>query len=253
MPGARELVAALADVYRYPASAAPGGGWVRGNMIASVDGAIALDGRSGGLSGVADRLVFWLLRSLADVIVVGAGTAREEGYGQVSRRDVWPELRAGRSPVPPVAVLTRSLDLPLNGRLFGGRPGCEESPRTIVLTTAQVPAERRAAAARVAEVVVAGERDVTASAAVTALAARGYGRILTEGGPRLLGELSAAGMLDELCLTISPVLEGGRSPTRALAAPPGPAGPAGPVRLRLGTLLEDDGYLFARYVRDQPP
>src|SRR5215472_15738405 len=70
-----ELVAALGEIYAYPA-----GRWVRANMIASVDGAIAVEGRSGPLSGVADKLVFAVLRSLADVIVVGARTVRAERY-----------------------------------------------------------------------------------------------------------------------------------------------------------------------------
>ncbi len=250
-PGVSDLISALAAIY-----ATPGGQWVRGNMIASVDGAIALDGRSGGLSGAADRLMFWVLRSLADVVLVGAGTAREEQYGQARPADVWQSLRAGRSAAPPIAVVTRRLDLALDSRLFGAgprrgaaEPGSAESPRTIVLTTELVPEHRLKAAARVAEVIVAGEQDVTAAAAVAALAERGHRRILAEGGPRLLGELAAAGLLDELCLTISPVLEGGRSAARLLSAPTGTGAGLAPTALRLASLLEDEGFLFARYLR----
>src|SRR5262249_11907888 len=111
---AEDLASTLAAIY-----ACPEGLWVRGNMIASVDGAIALNGRSGGLSGAADRLMFWVLRSLADVVLVGAGTVRAELYGQVRPADVWQGLRAGRPATPPIAVLTRRLDLDLGGRLFG--------------------------------------------------------------------------------------------------------------------------------------
>jgi riboflavin biosynthesis pyrimidine reductase len=242
---AEDVVASLAAVY-----ACPEGLWIRGNMIASVDGAIALDGRSGGLSGAADRLMFWVLRSLADVVLVGAGTVRAEQYGQVRPSDMWQGLRAGRPATPPIAVLTRRLDLDLDGRLFGRtrteEPGADASSRTIVLTTKLVPDPRLKAAAAVADVIVAGEHDVTPAATIQALAERGYRNILAEGGPRLLGELTAAGLLDELCLTISPILEGGHSVARTLSAPAGAV--AGPAQLRLASLLEDDGFLFSRYL-----
>lgn len=240
-PGVDRLVDELAAVY-----AVPGRLWVRANMVASVDGAVSADGRSGGLSGAADRLVFSVLRSLADVVVVGAGTARAERYRKVAAADVWPRLRAGRQPTPPVAVLTRRLDLDLGERLFG-RAGADEAARTIVLTTRQAPADRVAAAARVGDVVLAGSADVTAGAAIDALARRGHRSILVEGGPAVLGQLVAAGLLDELCLTISPVLEGGRAPRAAAAS--GSAGRAGLTGLRLATVLEDDGFLLTRYLR----
>jgi riboflavin biosynthesis pyrimidine reductase len=244
-PG-EELIDFLARSYAPPAA----GRWVRANMVASVDGAISVDGRSGGLAGVADRLVFRVLRSLADVVLVGAGTARAERYGQVRPGDVWLRLRRDKPPTPPIAVVTRRLDLPLDSRLFGGqdRPGGDNAPRTIVLTTELVPKDQLKAAGEVADVIVAGERDVPAAAAISALTDRGYQHILTEGGPRLLGGLIAAGLLDELCLTVSPVLEGGHSAARVTAAPvEAPVVP--PVQLRLEVLLEDDGYLFSRYIR----
>ncbi len=256
-PGAADdLVAALADVYAFPDRL-----WVRANMIASVDGAVALDGRSGGLSGAADRLVFTVLRSLADVIVVGAGTARAELYRQAQPAELWQQLRPGRPPAPPVAVITRRLRLDLGSRLFGpcdqgrsGSPGPRPSQaanagtglaRTIVLTTELAPADRLAAAARVADVVVVGADSVTATAAIETLAGRGYRRILVEGGPTLLGQFAAEGLLDELCLTISPLLEGGHAADRMTSR----RGPAEVTGLRLQTLLEDGGFLLSRYVR----
>ncbi len=122
-------------------------------MVASADGAAALDGRSGGLSGDADRLVFSVLRSLADVILVGAGTARAEGYRPVRPGEVWTALRDGRAPVPPIAVVTGKLDLNEDAPLLAG---AAEGARTIVLTSQAAPAARRAAVARHADVVVAG-------------------------------------------------------------------------------------------------
>jgi riboflavin biosynthesis pyrimidine reductase len=242
-PGAAsDLVTALAEIY-----ACPAGPWIRANMIASVDGAIALDGRSGGLSGAADRLLFTVLRSLADVVLVGAGTARAERYRQAQPGELWQQLRVGRPPAPPVAVITKRLDLELGGRLFGPAPGGRSASlaRTIVLTTQLAPADRLAAAQRVADVIVAGPETVSAQAAIDALLARGYGAILVEGGPMLLGQMAAACLLDEVCLTISPVLEGGYAKGRVTAN----RGRAALTGLRLATVLEDEGFLLTRYVR----
>ncbi len=254
-PDVAELVAALAAVYAYPEA---GGPWVRANMIESADGAVSVDGRSGALSGPADHLVFSILRSLADVIVVGAATARVERYGQVRRREVWPRLRAGRSPVPPIAVLSNRINLDIDGRLLAGWPSGQADPdpaRTIVLTTADAPPDRLAAARRVADVRISGEHAVTAAAVVETLADLGYRRILVEGGPAVLGQFAAAGLVDDLCLTISPVLEGGHAaritvtPGSAAGQPERPGGGASPLRLALASLLEEDGYLLARYLR----
>jgi riboflavin biosynthesis pyrimidine reductase len=233
-------VAALAALYAYPAvGAAP---WLRATMVASADGAATLDGRSGGLSGDADRLVFSVLRSLADVILVGAGTARSERYRPVRPGEVWTALRDGRAPVPPIAVVTGKLDLNEDAPLLAGAEGT----RTIVLTSQAAPAARRAAVARHADLVVAGPDAVTPAAAVDALAARGYRRVLLEGGPGLLGQVAAAGLLDELCVTISPVLEGGRA-GRILTAPQ--SGPGAATRLTVAHVLEDHGALLCRYLR----
>ena len=237
-------ITALAALYAYPAARpAP---WLRATMVASADGAATVDGRSGGLSGDADRLVFSVLRSLADIILVGAGTARAEGYRPVRASEVWTELRDGRAPVPPIAVVTRKLDLNENAPLLAP---AAEGARTIVLTSQAAPAARRAAVARHADVVVAGPDAVSPAAAVAALAARGYRRVLVEGGPGLLGQVTAAGLLDELCVTFSPVLEGGRA-SRILAAPQ--AGPGAATGLRLAHVLEDHGALLCRYLRADP-
>jgi riboflavin biosynthesis pyrimidine reductase len=257
-------VMALAGLYAYPAGEALDRPWLRANMVVSVDGAASLAGRSGGLSGPADRLLFSVLRSLADVIVVGAATARAERYRPAAERAIWAVLREGRAPTPPIAVVTRELSLDPDSPLIALAP--VGSP-TIVLTTAAAPDRRRAAVARHAEVVVAGQDSLTPAAVIGALAERGYRRVLTEGGPNLLGQFTAAGLLDDLCLTISPLLEGGRA-GRILTADdgaggPGPAGQAGnagdaataggpraAAGLRLTHVLEDQGTLLCRYLRD---
>jgi riboflavin biosynthesis pyrimidine reductase len=245
-PAAEPAVTALASLYAYPAAGTAAGPWLRANMVVSADGAASLAGRSGGLSGPADRLVFSVLRSLADVILVGAGTARVERYRPALQRNIWPALRDGRAPTPPIAVVTRDLNLDPDSPLLVSAPA---GSRTIVLTTAAAPGARRAAVARHADVVVAGDSGLTPAAVIGALAERGHRRLLTEGGPNLLAQFTDAGLLDDLCLTVSPVLEGGRA-GRILMAPEG-AGQGGPeTRLRLAHVLEDEGSLLCRYLRD---
>ncbi len=232
-----DLVGAVAGIYTFPDRL-----WVKANFVASIDGAISADGRSSGLSGAADRLVFTVLRSLADVVVAGAGTVRAERYRQAQPDELWQSLRTGRPPAPPIAVITRRLELDLSDRLFGHGPGLA---RTIVLTTELAGEERLKHAARVADVVVAGAETVSAQAVVDALAARGHRAILVEGGPMLLGQLVAEGLLDELCLTISPLLEGGHAAGRLTTR----RGPTEITAMRLASVLEDDGFLLSRYVR----
>lgn len=257
-PAGPAALAALAAFYPYPeAGEQASRPWVRANMIFSADGAATVDGRSGGLSGRADRAVFSVLRSLADVILVGAGTARIEQYRPVQLAEAWPALRAGRSPTPPIAVVTRQLTgLDPDGPLLITEPG---QARTIVFTTEAAPADLRARAARAADVIVAGPDLVQPEAIIGALAERGYRRVLTEGGPRLLEQIVAAGLLDELCLTVSPVLAGGWA-GRIVAAPPasgtraaraGRPAQLGPAELRLAHVLEDGGHLLCRYLRTE--
>jgi riboflavin biosynthesis pyrimidine reductase len=241
-PASLAAARVLARRYAYPDGRGGGGRpWLRANMICSADGAATLGGHSGGLSSPADRMVFAVLRTLADVILVGAGTARTEGYKPVQPAELWQALRRGRPPVPPIAVLSRALDLDLGAPLITEAP---DEARTILLTTEAAPERRREAASRHARVIVAGRQLVDPAAAITALAALGHTRILTEGGPSVLGQLAAAGLLDELCLTISPVLAGGKAIriTDTAAELPG-------AKLELAGVLTDDGQLLCRYVR----
>ncbi len=227
----------LAALYAYPS-----GPWLRANMVSSADGAAALANVTLGLSSEADRRLFALLRTLADVIVVGAATVRAERYRPVRQHELWPDLRPGRPPTPPIAVVTGRLDLEPSSPLIDSAPA---SARTIVITTAQAPADRRAALEERADVIVAGQETVDLKAAVSALAERGHRRMLAEGGPHLLAQIAGAGLLDELCLTISPLLAGpgtGRIVAGAL-----PAASAQP--LTLAHVLEDNGFLFCRYTR----
>ena len=230
----------LAGLYAYPAAAATGRPWVRANMVESVDGAASVDGRSGGLSGDADRLIFRVLRSLADVVLVGSGTVRDEHYRPAQAFTMVPGLRAGRTATPPIAVVTGRLDLDLSTSLFTEAPA---DARTIVITGEKAPSGRRAAAAAQADVIVAGADHVDLGGALSALAERGLRRVLCEGGPHLLAQLAAAGRLDELCVTVSPLLSGGAA-GRILAGPE----LLGGLSLTLGHVLEDQGFLLCRYL-----
>jgi riboflavin biosynthesis pyrimidine reductase len=228
----------LARLYAYPAASR----WLRANMVTSADGAASLDGVSEGLSSQTDRDVFMLLRALTDVIMVGAGTARAEGYRPARVRDAWRGLRDGRPSTPPIAVISASLNVDPASPLIAGAP---PHARTIVITAAKAPPDRRAELARHADVVVAGEETVDLTAATATLAARGHRRMLAEGGPHLLAQLLEAGLLDELCLTVAPLMAGPgaqRIVAGALAAPC-------PLPLSLAHVLEDNGFLLTRYTR----
>ncbi|WP_345647025.1 pyrimidine reductase family protein [Streptomyces tremellae] len=236
----------LADAYAYPVREA-GRPWLRGNMVTTLDGAAQHEGRSHTISSAADMRVFGVLRALADAVVVGAQTVRQEGYRPVRAREAFAERRAadGRGPAAAVAVVTAGLDLDFSLPLFSA-----PLVPTLVLTGAAAPGERmRAAEAAGAEVVVAGDGSgVDPARAVRELAARGLTRLLTEGGPRLLGQFVAAGVLDELCLTVAPLLVAGGA--QRIAAGPGLDVPA---RFEPVSLLSDDGFLFCRYARAGVP
>jgi riboflavin biosynthesis pyrimidine reductase len=224
----------LAALYEFP-----GPRWLRANMVASADGAGFLEGRTAALSTPADMRLFGLLRVLADVVLVGAGTARVEEYKPARRRPALEDLRAGRSLSVPIALVSRKLKLDFASPLFTDAP---PDARTIVITCAGSPDDQRAAAARVADVIVAGDTAVDLEEALAALRDRGLGRVLCEGGPHLLGQLSAEGLLDELCLTVTPVLAG-PGPTRVVAGAPFPA-----RVMTLEHVLTEDGELFCRYL-----
>jgi riboflavin biosynthesis pyrimidine reductase len=243
------VVRELARLYGSQAAADAGGrqhaSWLRANMVSSADGAAWLNGRSGGLSGPADRMLFTVLRSLADLILVGAGTASAEHYRPAQADGLWADLRPPAAPVPAIAVVTARLRLDPDGQLLAAAaPGAQ----TIVITTASAPADRKAAIARHARIIEAGQDRVDISAAIAELHRLGYARILTEGGPSLLGQIADAGLLDELCLTTSPVLGAG-SASRIVNAPAN-ATDGTTSRLSLRHVLTDESFLFTRYVRE---
>lgn len=237
-------VADVLDPYRDVDRVRAGGGcWVLANMVGGLDGSAAVGGRVGALTGGADAELFRRLRALADVVLVGAQTVRAEGYGPVRLSD---DLRAervaaGRPPVPPVAVVSRSCLLDWSAPLF---TDAEPGSRTMVLTGA---AGAEAVGTGTADVDLLVVPDASPDGAVgppallAALADRGHDIVLCEGGPMLLGELVAAGRLDELCLTLAPVVGGDPLPIVTTVAG---------MALRRFSLCHaatDDGSLFLRY------
>lgn len=226
--------AALADLYRADAPV------TRVNFVTSVDGAVTLDGFSEGLSGGPDKRVFGLLRMLCDGLVVGAGTLRHEGYRAVrltEERRAW-RREHGLVEYPTLVVVSGSLDLNPAQAAFADAP-----VRPIVVTHGRAPADRREAISGVAEVLTAGDDAVDLAAALDRLRERGLAHLLSEGGPHLFGSLTAADLVDEVCLTVSPIVAG-----------PGAgritAGPASPPRgMALRHVLEAEGSLLLRYTR----
>jgi riboflavin biosynthesis pyrimidine reductase len=208
--------------------------WVLVNMIATVDGATAVEGRSGGLGGPADKLVFRALRAVADVILVGAGTVRAESYGT-------PQPMPGRPTPPRLAIVTQSLELDVEARVFTEAP---EGGRPFVVTSEASDPVRRAELSKVAELVLAGRGEVDLGTAVAQLAARGARVVLCEGGPSLNGHLISAGVIDEMCVSLAPLLAAGSSPRVAHGS-----GRPVPHTFSLDRVLESGGYLFLRYVR----
>jgi riboflavin biosynthesis pyrimidine reductase len=217
-------------------------GGLRVDFVASVDGATHAAGRSAGLQTPGDNRVFAVLRDLADVVLVGAGTVAAEGYRpiEVSERRAGVRRQFGLRPVLPTAVVSRGLRLDPAGSLF---TGASAGARTIVLTCAAAPIEAREAFARVADVVICGEGTVEAAPARAALEERGLHRILCEGGPTLFADLVRGGVVDELCLSVTPFLVG-PGPGRIVAGEPFGAQSSG---LTLRGVLEEDGALFLRY------
>ena len=231
---------AIAALYANPSQLGP---WLRVNFVASVDGAASVDGLSGGLGGHADRRVFDILRELSDVVIVGAGTVRSEGYGGL-RLDSGAASRRterGSSPHPVFAIVSKRLDLDPQSSIFTDAP-----VRPIVVTTDASPLHLREPLAAVCDLIIAGENELDPLMMTSALVDRGLDQQHCEGGPALFAALLAGGVVDELCLTVSPLLVGGAS-TRITAGDL-----ANPSSLQLAHVLVSGQTLLLRYLIDGP-
>jgi 5-amino-6-(5-phosphoribosylamino)uracil reductase len=213
--------------------------FVQVNFVASADGGADLGGLSAGLSSPGDRKILMLGRDLADVVLVGWGTARAEKYRGIKRNGRRTRRRAerGLSELPQVAVVSGSCSVPPDAPFV-----TDTVAAPIVITADSSPAERRTALADAGvDVVVAGGDTVEPALALAALAERGLLRVDCEGGPRLFGSLAAAGLVDQLNLTVSPVLAGGGGIGRITAAE------HPPWAMSLESVLTDNGFVMLRY------
>lgn len=248
---------------------------LRVNFIASLDGAATHDGVSGPLNNEVDKLVFDTLRMLSDVVVVGAGTVREEGYGAMVLDDDAVEWRLaqGLPEHPRFALVTSRVDLEPDSAIFTqapvrpivvthtrlaarppiapgveipgtpSGPGAGAGVATAVDADVEARAARIAALTEVADVVECGDTAVDTALMAAELATRGLPQMLSEGGPHLLGALIEADAVDELCLTLAPVLEGGRA-TRITSG-----GAQITREMRLAHAFAEGDMLFLRYLR----
>ena len=230
----------ITDLYAVHDRAVP---WLRVNFVSSVDGAGTHDGLTAGLGTPADKRVFDILRRLCDVVLVGAGTVRAEGYGPMRLEEPAVRWRRGHGlAVQPVfAIVSAGLDLDPAHRIFSDAP-----VRPIVVTVDAAPADRRRALAEVADVLVAGDTSVDPALMRSLLAERGLAQVHSEGGPHLFGDFLRADAVDEVCLTISPFAEG---PGAGRIVGGEPSGIQRPMVLR--HVLSSEGTLLLRYLR--PP
>jgi len=215
---------------------------IRMNFVMSLDGAVTLEGRSGPLGDASDRLAMAALRALADVILVGAGTVRVEGYGgvELEEADVAWRRAHGLPRLPRLAVASSRLDLGPEHAFFS-----RAAERPIVVTHESAPADRRAALAEVADVITCGTDSLDARAMVRALADAGMPQVLCEGGPRLFGALLDEDLVDELCLSLSPTLVGG-DPARMVRG-----AREAERRMRLVHAMPAGDLLLLRYARSE--
>lgn len=227
----------LLEAYAFADRATPR---VRMNFVMSLDGAVTVEGRSGGLGDASDRLAMQVIRTLADVVLVGAGTVRAEGYGglRVDEADAAWRRSHGLASQPRIAVVSSRLDLAPEHPFFA-----RATERPILLTHEAAPADRREALAEVCDMIECGHDVVDAAVMVQALSERGMPQVLCEGGPRLFGTLLEADAVDELCLSLSPVIVGG-DPGRMVRG-----ASELPRRMRLVHAIPAGELLLLRYAR----
>jgi riboflavin biosynthesis pyrimidine reductase len=177
--------------------------WVLLNLVLSADGHASIDGRVTQLTSSTDQMLFHHLRSLSDVILVGASTVRAEKYGPVRISDEVARQRVadGHRERPELAIVSRSLDFDLDAITGAGQS-------VVVMTCAASDATRRADIGRSADVIVVGDDIVDLRQGLRVLHERGAQVVLCEGGAVLNGELAQAALIDEVCVTVAPVLGG---------------------------------------------
>jgi riboflavin-specific deaminase-like protein len=208
------------------------------NMIASADGRAAIDGRSEGLGSEADVQLLLELRAVADAVLIGTGTLRAEGYDRLVKSEERRARRvaAGLADDPLAVILTRRFDVPWDAGLF------EASEQPVLVYTGLDTGEPPdvPAPVEVVRLEVPGLTEMHAD-----LRARGVRALLSEGGPTMHGALWAAGVVDELFLTIAPLITGDEAEPNIVAGGRLPS----PASLELLSLDRAGSELFLRYGR----
>jgi riboflavin biosynthesis pyrimidine reductase len=233
----------LAAFYSYPEDL--GRCWVRANMISSLDGGATDDGKAAGLAGPGDRALFSRMRQEADVVLVGASTVRIENYSgaQMSLAQRQERQSRGQAEVPPIAIVTHGADFEHDAKIF---TRTEVPP--LIMTSREAVDDARGRFGSMVEVIDSSGTQtdrVDLAVVLKTFAERKLLRVLSEGGPGMISLLIERGLLDELCVTIAPILVGGQA--RRIATGEGEAH----TRMRRSHLLTDDeGYLYTRYVKD---
>lgn len=231
----------LLNWYSDPAPTDP---YISFNFVSSLDGAATLNGRSGDLGNAADQRIMILLRRTADIILLGAGTVRAEGYsGELidAESTRWRQNH-GRRNRPSLAVVSGSL------RIDPGLPFFTAAPeRPLVITTAEADPARKRKVEKVADVLICGDKTLDVELLIRELEARGHTRIHSEGGPHLFGTFQQAGQVDELCLSVSPILVGGPGMRIAVSSAQNPQ----PRHMHLEHVLRSGNMLFLRYLARQ--
>jgi riboflavin biosynthesis pyrimidine reductase len=205
------------------------------NMVSSTDGRATIEGRAHALGSETDTLLLTELRTLADAVLIGSGTLRAEGYGRlVGNPERVARREAAGLPATPLAVLiSRGLNLPWDAGLFAAA----DQPVLIYTGSEATPPELDA------PLEVVRLEDPAPAAALADLRARGVQALLCEGGPTLNRALLEAGMVDELFLTLSPLLTGNADAPRIVEGEDLDA----PVQLALEWVMRHDDELYLRY------
>lgn len=205
----------------------PPGPWVRALFVMALDGSAAgADGRSGSISGPADRRVLIAVRRWSDAVVVGASTMRAERYNPMRASEAVSaqRLAAGQQPAPRLVIVSASLDLPWADPAYA-----ESMLPPLIVTVSSAPAEARERVPSTCELLVAPGERVDPAWLRQQLIDRGMERIVCEGGRSLLADFARAGVVDEWALTLSGLM---------------PAGAFAPVLARC-----EDAFIFTRFVR----
>ncbi|MCP9001878.1 pyrimidine reductase family protein [Pseudarthrobacter sp. RMG13] len=231
----------LVDWYTHPVASGPR---VSFNFVSSLDGAATLNGRSGELGNAADRRIMKLLRRVADIILVGAGTVRAEGYSGdlIDPEDSRWRQDHGKSSRPSLAMVSGSLSVDPGMPFFTAA-----AERPLIITAEEADPARKRRLEKVADVLVCGQRSLDVEVLIHELGLRGFSRLHSEGGPRLFGTFQQANRVDELCLSVSPVLVGGPGVRIAVSSTQNPQ----PSHMHLDHVLRSGDMLFLRYLARQ--